>query len=82
MFEIADVLALAAMASKACEFKDEFIAGMLASMDAPNARWGKTRETEQVAASIEATIAVLRKLDAEHPGLLPVPHDGVSWKDR
>lgn len=26
--------------------------------------------------------AVLARLDAEFPGLIPVPHDGVQWKDR
>jgi hypothetical protein len=25
---------------------------------------------------------VLKRLDADNPTLLPLPHDGVSWKDR
>jgi len=25
---------------------------------------------------------ILARLDKEYPGFMPIPHDGIEWKDR
>lgn len=37
---------------------------------------------EQFMAAQKQVIPILKRLDEEYPGLMPVPHDGVEWKDR
>ena len=39
-------------------------------------------ERVQFIASAKETRVILARLDTEFPGLVPVPHDGVQWKDR
>jgi len=60
------------IASKACEFEKEFIKGL-----APN-----IAVADQVSASINQATSVLGQLDEKYPGLIPLPHDGISWKEK
>jgi len=39
-------------------------------------------EVVQFGAAQNAVVPILARLDAEYPGLMPVPHDGVEWKNR
>ena len=39
-------------------------------------------EGEQFMAAQKQVRPILKRLDEEYPGLMPVPHDGVGWKDR
>ena len=36
----------------------------------------------QFSASQNRVMSLFAKLDREYPGLMPVPHDGVEWKNR
>lgn len=66
-------LALTAVASKACEFEEAFATGL-------DDR-GMFVEARQVRAILGNTRPILKQLDDDHPGFLPLPHDGVAWKD-
>jgi len=39
-------------------------------------------DVEQWQALREDAEKVLARFDRDNPAMLPVPHDGVSWKDR
>lgn len=39
-------------------------------------------EVRQFNAAKARCIELLARLDQEYPGMIPVPHDGISWKDR
>lgn len=39
-------------------------------------------EKVQFIAAAKETRVILTRLDKEFPGMVPVPHDGVQWKDR
>ncbi len=39
-------------------------------------------ERAQFVATASEVRAILARLDKEWPGLIPVPHDGVTWKNR
>ena len=71
---IQDIMILIQIASKASEFEDSMWTAMMQE--------GKQFEADQWRAAVRAAIQILAKIDKEHPGLIPVPHDGVEWKDR
>lgn len=66
------IMILIQIASKACEFEKEFIKGL-----APN-----IVVADQVSAAINQAIIVFGQLDETYPGLMPLPHDGISWKEK
>jgi len=36
----------------------------------------------QFSAAQQAAVPILALLDERYPGVIPMPHDGVGWKDR
>lgn len=62
------------IASKGAEFSDHMWTGLRQDQ--------KTFEADQWRAAVKEATTVLAKIDREQPGLMPVPHDGVEWKDR
>ena len=72
--DITILMTLIAMASKACEHMGAFAHGLSVE--------GKEIEMRQIVAMLTPTIDALGKLDKEFPGMLPLPHDGRSWKER
>lgn len=71
---IQDIMVLIQIASKASEFENYMWTSMMQD--------SKQFEADQWRAAVRAAILVLAKADREQPGLIPVPHDGVEWKDR
>jgi hypothetical protein len=68
------IMRLIALASKASEFANEFMAGMVYS--------NKLIELNQVGAAIGDCFDVLGQIDRDNPGICPIPHDGRSWAQR
>lgn len=65
-----DVLSLIALASKTClliEQDFKIESGM---------------ERMQLRAAADQVRPILAKIDKAFPGLIPIPHDGVTWKER
>lgn len=71
---IQDILLLIQIASKGAEFSDHMWTGLMQDK--------KTFEADQWRAAVKDATSVLVKIDREQPGLMPLPHDGVPWKDR
>ncbi len=71
---IQDIMYLIQIASKGAEFSDHMWTGLMQDQ--------KTFEADQWRAAVKEATTVLAKIDREQPGLMPVPHDGVEWKDR
>jgi hypothetical protein len=65
---------LLSLASKACEFEEQMANGLLSEQ--------RDFEASQYRAAASSAKRVLSQLDRENPGLLPLPHDGVAWRDR
>ena len=65
-----ELLTLIGLCSKACLVPPNKIA-----FDDP-------MEGLQFIASQAQVIPILERLDEKYPSLIPVPHDGVPWKDR
>lgn len=72
--QLGDLLTLAAMASKACEYMPCFAAGLV--------HGEKEVEAQQVINMKNDCIRVLGELDRQNPGMMPVPHDEVMWAER
>ena len=72
-----EAMLLLAIASKAA-----LVAEDLEKYSPDNPVLADHMERVQFIASAREARAVLARLDAEFPGLVPVPHDGVQWKDR
>lgn len=64
-----EIMALVQLCSKAC------------LLDAHKITDGHIEQIQFHVAQ-NAVVPILGRLDKEYPGLMPVPHDGVSWKDR
>lgn len=60
------------IASKACEYRDEFMKGL----------FPEEFLMRQVGIAIEQAIPILGLIDEKYPGLMPVPHNGVTWAER
>ena len=71
--QLGDLLTLAAMASKACDHMDQFVAGLLPHNE---------DEALQVLSMQNDCIRVLAKLETQNPGMMPVPHGGKTWSGR
>jgi hypothetical protein len=69
-----ELLTIIQLASKACEFEWLCINGI-----EEVGRWEEAKQFK--AACFEASM-VLAEIDKANPGVIPVPHDGVQWKDR
>jgi hypothetical protein len=76
MFDLTpqELMLLIQVASKAAEFERYMFSGLLQDK--------RDFEATQWRAAIGQVIPVLRELDRQQPGFVPVPHDGVPWKDR
>lgn len=76
MFDLSPqtIMTLISVASKACEHREQFLKGLHGS--------GMQFEASQVDAIILEASKLLAHLDEEYPSIVPVPHDGVQWKDR
>ena len=71
---IQDILLLIQIASKGAEFSSHMWTGLMQDK--------KTFEADQWRAAVTDATSVLAKIDRKQPGLMPLPHDGVPWKDR
>lgn len=71
---IQDIMVLIQIASKASEFERYMQVGMMQD--------GRQFEADQWKAAVTAAVEVLAKIDREQPGIVPLPHDGIEWKDR
>lgn len=65
-----EIMTLIGLCSKAC------------LIDQLQITFGSHMEGIQFVAAQEQVVPILARLDEEYPGLMPVPHDGVEWKDR
>lgn len=76
MFDLSPpmIMTLIACASKACEFKKEFLIGVESV--------GKIVEGQQIDSILSNTMKLLADMDEIYPGIVPVPHDGIAWKER
>jgi hypothetical protein len=72
-FDATEIMPLISLASKACEFRNEWMTGLL------NA--DKVIEADQVHAQLYLAIDVLKKLDEKYPGVIPLPHTNVPWRE-
>ncbi len=72
--QLGDLLMLATMASKACEHMDYLVGGL--------AQAEKEVEVQEILGTWNDCIRVLGELDRKNPGLMPVPHNGVTWAER
>lgn len=66
----AEAMLLIALASKAALVAEE------------NGIFTNPVEQAQFIASANDVRPILARLDADYPGFIPVPHDGITWKDR
>lgn len=71
---VQDIMNLIQVASKAAEFEDHMWSGLMQDR--------KNFEADQWRAAVRQAVLTLAKIDREQPGIMPVPHDGVEWKDR
>ena len=76
MFDITtpEMLQLISVVSKACEFEWLCVNGI--------EEVGRWEEAKQFKAACFEARKVLAEIDRANPGVVPVPHDGVQWKDR
>ena len=65
-----EIMTLIQLCSKACVIHPHKI------------MFDKLLEGEQFTAAQKEVIPILAKLDEEYPGLMPIPHDGVPWRER
>ena len=65
-----EIMTLIQLCSKACLIKPTDV------------RVDNIMERTQFGAAQKQVVPILARLDNEYPGLMPVPHDGVEWKDR
>ena len=70
MITLPETLVLLALASKA------------ALLEEADGVFTNEMERLQFLAATRAVRPILAKVDAENPGLIAIPHDGVHWKDR
>ena len=72
-----EAMLLLALASKAA-----LVAEDLEKYSPDNPTFPTPMERAQFVATASEVRAILARLDKEWPGLIPVPHDGVTWKNR
>jgi hypothetical protein len=66
-----ETMALLSFAGKSAEMLEDSLKSALVEMNM--IQWVALRKE---------AVKVLRRLDADWPAMLPLPHDGVGWKDR
>ena len=71
---VGDILTLSAVVSKVAEDLVDIGNGLIMA--------GKGMEATQLDAVVHMAIPVLQRWDREHPGLMPLPKDGVRWSER
>lgn len=60
------------VASKLCENKEKVIGALFPD----------EMLMQQMRAAIKEAVRVLGRVDRDYPGMVPVPHDGKTWKER
>jgi len=71
--EVKDLLSALAFISKTIEIDEREGEGMMIGHPLEAQHWGIMKSQMK---------GILAEFDKKHPTLLPVPNDGVCWKDR
>lgn len=75
---VQETMTILAFASKACELKGR----LKLESDKSQPLEYHAMDMAQFEALANQSVDILKRIDADYPGMLAVPHDGVPWKDR